>query len=288
MEALIEVLILGFLISSLYALVAVGFTMIFGVAGVLNLAHGAFAMVGAYLAIWGLSLKLSIPQAFLIAILGVTILAPFIYQLLIRPIEHRPIIVVLATLLLMVLLEQAIILLFGIKPRNLPALFSGYLQLAGTRIPYDRLAASALALLVIGLLWVFVARTRTGKAILALSMERKGAALVGIPAQKITLLVWAISGAMAALAGIFISLPSLFGITPLEDRLLVVIAFSTVVLGGLGSIPGSLWAALIIGYSETIITTAFQLPQARGFAPLVILLLILTLRPQGLFGRAFT
>lgn len=281
-----QVLILGFLISSLYALVAVGFTMIFGVAGVLNLAHGAFVMIGAYLAIWAfVLLKWSLPVAFAFAILGVAVIAPLIYRVLIRPIENRTVTVFLATLLLAVLLEQVIILFFSGKPRtDLPPFIQGGFVLWGTSVPYNRLLAGVVALVVIGLLWVFVTRTKSGKAILALSMDRRGAALVGIPSQRITLWVWAISGALAALAGLFIT--SFLGIQPFEERVSLVIAFSTVVLGGLGSIPGSLWAAFIIGYAETI-AQAFA-PEARGLASLAILLIVLTIRPQGLFGRAAT
>jgi len=282
LSGVIEVLIFGFLISSLYALVAVGFTMIFGVAGVLNLAHGAFAMVGAYIAVWGLGMGWSFPVAALVALAGMALFTPLVHRVLIRPIQHQPIIVFLATLLFAVVLEQVVILLFGFHSYLLPPLVEGGFSLLGTRITYNRVAASAIALLVILALWLFVTRARMGKAILALSMERKGAALVGIPAEKITLWVWAISGVLAAIAGLFIA--SFFGLSPLEERLLLVIAFSTVVLGGLGSIPGSLWAAFIIGYAETI---AVQFaPEARGLASLVILLIVLTLKPQGLFGRA--
>lgn len=282
MGGVVEVLILGFLISSLYALIALGFTMIFGVAGVLNLAHGAFAMVGAYLAVWALSWGWSLPAAAAFAVVAMAVLAPLAYLLLIRPIEDRPIIVFLGTLLFAVVLEQIIGLLFSFNSRILPPLVDGILVVGGTRIPYNRLAASALALLIIGALWLFVNRTRMGKAILALSMERRGAALVGIPTNRIILWVWTISGALAAIAGLFVG--SFFGISPLEERLLLTIAFSTVVLGGLGSIPGSLWAALIIGFSETIVQQFA--PEARGLASLVILMFVLTFRPQGLLGRA--
>ncbi len=283
MSGVIEILILGFLISSLYALVALGFTMIFGVAGVLNLAHGAFAMVGAYLAVWAMKAwGWSLPVATVFAVMGMALFAPLAYRVLIRPVEHNPIIVFLATLLFAVLLEQAVIFVFGPNSRILPPLVEGSFTLLGTRITYNRLAASVIALAVIVLLWLFVNRARMGKAILALSMERKGAMLVGIPAERIILWVWAISGALAAIAGLFIS--SFFGISPLEERLLLVIAFSTVVLGGLGSIPGSLWAAFIIGYTETLVQQFA--PEARGLASLVILMIVLTVRPQGLLGRA--
>jgi len=280
--SVIEVLILGFLISSLYALIALGFTMIFGVAGVLNLAHGAFAMVGAYLALGALEWGWSLPAAALFAVVGMAFLAPLVYVLLIRPVEDRPIIVFLGTLLFAVVLEQIVGLFFGFNSRIVPPLVEGILTVGEVRIPVNRLAASAIALSIIGGLWLFVNRTRVGKAILALSMERRGAALVGIPTQRIILGVWAISGALAAIAGLFVG--SFFGISPLEERLLLTIAFTIVILGGLGSIPGSLGAALIIGFSETVVQQFA--PEARGLASLLLLMLVLTFRPQGLLGRA--
>ncbi|HED04878.1 MAG TPA: branched-chain amino acid ABC transporter permease [Candidatus Fraserbacteria bacterium] len=282
MSTLAEILISGFLISSLYALVAVGFTMIFGVAGVMNLAHGAFVMVGAYIAIWAATMMgWNIYLAFSLAIIGMALFAPLVYRLLVRPISKRPVIVFLITLLLAVLLEQTMALLFSTTPRILPRLVTGDIYLLGINISYNRIVASLIAVGIIGLLWFTVQRTKTGQAILALSMNRKGAALVGIRAERITLLVWAISGALAAVAGLFSA--SFLGISPLGDRLPLVIAFSAVVLGGLGSIPGSLWAAFIIGYAETI--TAQFFPEARGLVSLFILIVILTIRPQGLLGR---
>jgi len=291
LDTLLEVLVFGFLISSLYALAAVGFTMIFGVAGVLNLAHGAFVMLGAYIAIWAHALNdptirlpqpgLSLPLAFLLAIVGVAMLAPLIYRVVVRPIQDRPIIVFLVTLLLAILFEQLAILIFSVNPRALPAMIGGSFPLLGTRIEYNRLLASVIALAAISALWLFVQRTKTGKAILALSMERRGAALVGINAERIQLIVWAISGALAAIAGLFMA--SFMGMSPLEERVPLVISFSIVILGGLGSIPGSLWAAYIIGYAETIV--AQFAPEARGLAALIFLVVILALRPQGLLGK---
>lgn len=282
MSTLTEILISGFLISSLYALVAVGFTMIFGVAGVMNLAHGAFVMVGAYIAIWAATMMgWNIYLSFFLAVIAMTLFAPLVYRLLVRPISNRPVIVFLITLLLAVLLEQTMALLFTTSPRILPRLVAGDIYLLGMNISYNRIVASLIAVGIIGLLWFTVQRTKTGQAILALSMNRKGAALVGIRAERITLLVWAISGALAAVAGLFSA--SFLGISPLGDRLPLVIAFSAVVLGGLGSIPGSLWAAFIIGYAETI--TAQFFPEARGLISLFILIAILTIRPQGLLGR---
>lgn len=283
MDTLIEILVFGFLISSLYALAAVGFTMIFGVAGVLNLAHGAFITIGAYIAIWATTfLDWHILPATLLAIVGAGVFAPLIYYYLIRPVIDRPVTVFLATLLIGVITEQVLILLFSPNPRTVSALIEGSFQITNVNVPWNRVAASLIALVAIVALWFFVNRTRIGKAITALSMERMGAALVGINELRIQLIVWSISGALAAIAGVFLT--SFLAMSPFGGRVPLVVSFSIVVLGGLGSIPGSLWAAYIIGFAETI-TTQF-IPEARGLPSLMLLLLILIFRPQGLFGRS--
>lgn len=283
MDVVVEVLIYGFLISTLYALVAVGFSMIFGVARVLNLAHGAFAMLGAYIAVAAMTeLGLGFLPAAVLAVAAVAIFAPVMYMVLIKPLADSPVVVFLATLLVGVILEQVIILLFGLNARILPPIIEGgFAIMEDIRILNNRVLASGVAVVLIGLLWLYISYTKSGKSILAISMEQKGAALVGIPTQRIVLLVWAISGALAAIAGLFSA--SFLGISPLEDREITVIAFSIVVLGGLGSIPGSLWAAFIIGYVETI-TVQFA-PEARGLASLAILIIVLIIRPQGLLGK---
>lgn len=283
MDVVVEVLIGGFLISTLYALIAVGFSMIFGVARVLNLAHGAFAMLGAYIAIAAMNnLGFGFLPAAGLAVVGVAIFAPLIYIVLIRPLADNPVVVFLATLLVGVILEQAMILLFGLNARILPPFAEGAFTIFGDiRILYNRVLASVVAVILILALWLYISHTKSGKSILAISMEQKGAALVGIPTQRIVLLVWAISGALAAIAGLFSA--SFLGISPFEDREFTVIAFTTVVLGGLGSLPGSLLAAFIIGYVETI---AVQFaPEARGLASLAILIIVLIIKPQGLLGK---
>ena len=324
MELIFEILVTGFLISTLYALVSVGFSMIFGVAGVLNLAHGAFAVLGGYVAIWtrrwidnwiffgfdervaeeaiettgiqaffvGALPVIEIIVASLVAIAAVALFAPLIYTLLIRPLQDKPVVVFLATLLLGVVMEQVFLLIAGLNTQILPPFIEGSFQMfsqegvrfSGFPVQYNRLLAAGIAILLIAALWLYISRTKSGKAILAVSMDRKGAALSGIPTDKVVLRVWAISGALAAIAGIFAA--SFLGVSPFEDRPLTVLAFSIVVLGGLGSIPGSLVASMIIGFAETIpVVASNQFNSAQGLISLAILLIVLIAKPQGLFGR---
>jgi len=334
LELIGEILILGFLISTLYALVAVGFTMIFGVANVLNLAHGAFAIMGGYVAVYAvrwldtwlvqfldnlLNLRGILPESIhnfvlslvpvlpeivgaLIAVVVLAIYSPLIYLTLIRPIEDKPVVVLLATLLLGVIMEQVFFLVAGLNDQRLSPFIVGFFQafspdgsrFQGFPVEYNRILAAVVSIVLIGGLWLYITRAKAGKAILAVAMDRKGATLSGIPTQSVVIRVWAISGALAAIAGVFSA--SFLGVGPFADRALTVLAFSIVVLGGLGSIPGSLVAALIIGFAETIPVAlasvvdpalAATLRSSQGVMSLMILVIFLIVRPQGLFGRPY-
>lgn len=268
--------------------------MIFGVARVFNLAHGAFVLLGAYIAIWVQAkndVTIALPQpgwglgaAFALSVGGVTLLAPLIYRFFVRPIRDRPILTFMITLLFALLVEEIITLLFTSNSRALPPLIpSGVnVPLFGTAISANRFLGSGIALGAIGALWLFVNHTKTGKAILALSMSRVGATLIGVNEERIHWMTWAISGALSAVAGIFLA--SFLGTSPTGGRFPLVVSFTIVILGGLGSIQGSLLAAYIVGYAETL--AQFLLgAEYRGLPSLLLLVVILLLRPQGLLGR---
>jgi len=266
--------------------------MIFGVARVLNLAHGALVLFGAYVAIWLHSSDdftirlpqagLSLPWALLGAVIATTLLAVLIYLVLVRHIQDKPITVFMTTLLVAIMMEVVIEQGFASNPRALPPLVGGEFPLFGIHLPYNRLVASGIALAAIAALWLFVNRTKVGMAILATSMAPVGAALIGVNAHRIQLITWAISGALAAVAGVFLA--SFLGTSPVGGRFPLVISFTIVILGGLGSIQGSLLAAYLVGYMETI-TTYLLSPAYRGFPSLILLVLVLLFRPQGLLGR---
>jgi branched-chain amino acid transport system permease protein len=282
-----QILVFSLLISALYALVAAGFTLIFGVARVFNLAHGAFLMVGAYAAYtasdlwgWDIYLATSFSLMFTAAFAGAT------YIVLIRPLLAQPAVVLMATLALSLLLELSIAVIpeFGTHSRSLEPFIDGTLTILGVNFPPDRLlgfGASWLCLLGLGLLFRC---TRVGKAILATSQERQGALLMGIDVGRIYLVTFMLSGALAALAGIFFV--GWGSLVPWLWREPLIISFSIVILGGLGSVLGSLVAAYLIGFLETLTTYTPALgPSWVGMPSLILLLAVLMLRPRGLFGR---
>jgi len=272
--------------------VAVGFSMIFGVGRVLNLAHGALVLFGAYVAIWlhargdpTIRLPqpgLGLPWVLLGAVLATTLLSVLIYLLLVRRIQEKPVAVFMTTLLLAIMMEVVIEWGFTSNPRALPPLVEGEFPLFAISLPYNRLVTSGITLAVIALLWFFINRTKLGMAILATSMAPRGAALIGVDVHRIRLVTWAISGALAAIAGVFLA--SFLGTSPVGGRFPLIISFTIVILGGMGSIQGSLLAAYLVGYLETA-TTYLLSPTFRGFPSLIILVLVLLFRPQGLLGR---
>lgn len=281
-----QILIFSLLISALYALVAVGFTLIFGVARVFNLAHGAFLMVGAYAAylangIFGWNIYLA--TAF--AVLFTAAFAILVYKVLVRYIIAHPVVTLMATLAFSLLLEQLILVLpfFGSSPKSLAPFIPGAMALFGTQVPSDRLVGFAISWVCFLAFWLFMQRAKLGKAILATSQDRIAAALVGIDAERIYTIVFMISGALAALAGIFFV--SWTSLVPILWREPMIISFAIVIFGGLGSISGSLIAAYLIGFLETLTTYTPMLgPSWVGMPSLALLLIILMLRPQGLFG----
>jgi branched-chain amino acid transport system permease protein len=286
-----QILIDGFAIGSLYALGATGFTLIFGVSGVLNLSHGA-VMVGAAVAAWALAGTLHL-GAGLSAIGGVgvgLVLAFATYYVAVRPIQRstriaeseKEIFILTATLLWGIIIQEAIAYLFTNNAKTVLPIVDGVVTVMGVRTPTNEFFTAAICWVAIGLLWLLVNRTRQGKAVLAASMNPRGVTLLGIELSRIHLLVWGVYGLLASIAGILLGM--FLGVSSYSVGPLTASAFSIVVLGGLGSVSGSLLAAYVVGYLETV--TAYLIsPAYRTIPALLLLVVVMYLRPQGLFGR---
>ena len=280
---MLNILVFGAVTSAVYAMLAVGFTLIFGVARVLNLAHGAFYGLGAY-GCYLLTGRLGWPllPAALVAVLFVAAFGVAMERFLVRPLRHSALAVLMITIAVALLFEQAMFLLFGSEARNVPAFVNATWSYGELDVSGQRLLTLGAGTAIVALLWLFINRTRLGSAILALSQDREGALYMGIPADRIYAVVMAISAAIAAAAGV-LTAPFLT-VQPTMDLLPMIKAFSIVIVGGLGSIPGSILAALLLGYSETIVAYAIS-PAWTEIVSLVAVLLTLILRPAGLLGK---
>lgn len=278
-----EILIYGAVTSAIYAMLAVGFTLIFGVARVLNLAHGSFYALGAYGAyvltsIAGLPLWL----AAILAVAGVSLFGVLVEKILIRPLRYSQLGVLMITLAIALVVEQTLFLTFGSEYRNVPAFVDTKINIGGVDVAGQRLLTLVVAGVSIAVLYLFIQRTRLGSAILAISQDADAAKYMGIPSDRIFSLVMAISAALAALAGILAG--PFLSVQPSMHLLPIVKAFAIVVVGGLGSIPGSILAAFMLGYAETIV--AYEISTSwTEIVSVLATLLMLVFRPAGIFGK---
>ncbi|MCX7259910.1 MAG: branched-chain amino acid ABC transporter permease [Burkholderiales bacterium] len=278
-----EILIYGAVTSAIYALLAVGFTLIFGVARILNLAHGSFYALGAYgtyvlTSIAGLPLW----SAALIAIAFVALFGVVVEKVLIRPLRHSQLGVLMISLAVALIVEQTLFLVFGSEYRNVPSFVDTKINLGGVDVAGQRLLTLAVASVAIGALYMFIQFTRLGSAILAISQDPEAAKYMGIPSDKIFSLVMAISAALAALAGVMAG--PFLSVQPSMHLLPIVKAFAIVVVGGLGSIPGSIAAAFLLGYAETCVAYLISSSWTEIVSVLATLLM-LVFRPAGIFGK---
>jgi branched-chain amino acid transport system permease protein len=287
----IQILIDGFAISSLYALGAVGFTLMFGVSGVLNLAHGATMVVAAVTA-WVVAGQYSQgPWAAAVSGIAAGAAAAFAtYFLVVRPIQRsrsvpgpeKEIFVLTGTLLWGIMIQEAIAYLYTDNPKTVRPLIPGVMQLGGVRTPINEVLIAVICWTVIGLLWLLVNRSKAGKVLLAASINPRALTLLGFELSRVYLQVWAIYGVLAGIAGVLLA--TFLGASSAQASQLTASAFSIVVLGGLGSVSGSLLAAYVVGYLETL--TAYLIsPTYRTIPALVLVVLVLYVRPRGLLGR---
>ena len=284
-----QILIDGFAISALYGLGAVGFTLMFGVSGVLNLAHGGTLLVAATTA-WFLADRIGTGGGAAAGVAAGIMCAFVTYFLIVRPIgrsraipaAETEIFILTGTLLWGIMLQEAVAYLFTTSPHTVRPLIEGVVVLGGVRTPWNEVVTAVLCWAAIGLLYLLINRTRTGKALLAASMNPRGLTLLGFELGRITLLVWAIYGVLAGIAGVLLG--AFLGVSSENAGTLTASAFSIVVLGGLGSVPGSLIAAYAVGYIETL--TAYLVdPSLRTIPSLLLLVAVVYVRPQGLLGR---
>jgi branched-chain amino acid transport system permease protein len=288
---LAELIVSGIIISAIYPLATTGFTLLYGVSGILNLAHGTTLATAGIIA-WYVAGRsdLGLFAALAAGVAGGIVVGLLTFLLVIRPLQRNfqlsesdeHVFMLVATLLWTIILQEGLASIFGDVSVSLPQMIPGVVDVFGVRTPASSIFVAIVAWLVIGLLWFYVSKTKSGQILLAASINPRGLVLCGINLGRIHLFVWALYGALAGLAGVLVAM--ILGVSPSSGLDLTATAFSIVVLGGLGSVGGTLIAANLIGFIET--ATAYTLgPSLRSLPALIILVIVLYFRPQGLFGR---
>jgi len=279
-----QILIQGLLLSGLYALIAMGFMLIFSIGRTLNLAYGAYLMVGGYIYFW-LSQQLGLPKivGFGGAVAVGVAMGLLKHRLIVIPLKGALIPVEISTLILAVVLQASVVLVFGDSSKILLPIVPGVVTVAGAQVTFNILTATLISWAIIIGLYLFVRRTHTGRAMQAVSMDAKGAAISGIDTDRINLITWGLSGALGAAGGVFFA--SYTQLSPSMWVAPLIISVAVVIVGGIGSILGTLIVAHVIGFLEVIVVATLA-PELRGIFTMLLIIGVLVLRPQGFFGRA--
>ncbi|MEO3429898.1 branched-chain amino acid ABC transporter permease [Pelagibius sp. CAU 1746] len=283
----------GLIISTLYALTALGLSIIFGVLRIVNFAHGEIYMLGGYVYFCAASILGLPPLVAVLSAAAVLMAAGAVIERgLIRPVHQGKVdrpdeYAIMITFALSVFLLNLANSVFGPWPQRPAPLFRGRIEIGELIVSGDRLAAAGAGILLIVATVLVLRYTWMGKAVRAISQDRGAAEIFGVDVSRYSMLAFGIGTALAAAAGALIG--PVFNVTPVMGVIPVIKAYIIVVLGGLGSIPGAIVGALILGQVESFATVlipdtsrALAYKDAYG---LVVLVLILLFRPQGLFGK---
>ncbi len=283
----------GIVIGVIYALIATGLTIIFALLKIVNFAHGELYMMGGYFGYYVITLAGVPPLPAVVAAMAISFaFAVAIERGLLTPLyspgmERKSDYGILITFGLAVFLRNIAIIIFGPFPLRPPSFFDGDLVLGGLIISYDRLVAAGGGLLILVLLIFFLNRTVWGQALNAVSQSRESASIVGINSERMYMFAFGLGGALAGGAGALVA--PIYSLSPSMGLVPDTQAFVIVILGGLGSVSGSIIAGILLGLSENLFIAFLPDPNrgpsyANAFG-LFIMMLVLLFRPTGIFGR---
>ena len=284
---ILDIIISSLINGSVYALLAIGFSLIFGVARIVNIAHTAFYMLAGYCIYYGTH-KLSVHPvlAMLAATILVTLIGLVSYKLFIDPIREHEAAVLIGTIALALVFQESMLIIFSGDFRGVPSLVEGYLVIFGVKVAYQQLLTIGVALLVLAVVRVLLLKTRLGLAIRSTAQDREVANLMGMNESRVAMITMGVSVGLAAFTGAVIA--PLTIVNPFMWMHPLIMMMAVVVLGGLGSIKGSFVGAYILGFAEALVV--FLIPMGaylKGSVALSIMILVLLIRPEGLFGVAF-
>lgn len=282
-----QTIVSGIGIGCVFGLIGIGYCVIYNASGIVNFAQGAFVMLSGMIT-HALLTRAGLPllAAALIAIAIVAGLGVLVERLVVRPLWQRnatPFVMILATLAVQIVLERATLLLAGDQPRTLPNFIDlPPLMVAKVAISYQLMVIAATSLLLVGLLAVFFARTRVGRAMRACSINREAAALQGIPVSRMLAYAFALSAGLGAIAGVLIT-PTQFTAFNIGVSF-AISGFIAAIVGGFGNPGGAFIGGMVLGLAQAIAIVTLG-SGFKNIAALSILLVFISIRPMGLFGK---
>jgi branched-chain amino acid transport system permease protein len=284
---IIDIIISSLINGSIYAILAIGFSLIFGVARIVNIAHTAFYMLASY-CIYYMTNKLGIHPilGMIVAVILVTTIGLISYKLFIDPIREHEAAVLIATIALAIAFQEIMLLFFSGDYLSVPPLIEGFFSIFGVKVFYQQFLTFIVVLAILAALRALLMKSRLGLAIRSTAQDREVANLMGMNESRVAMLTVGISLALAGLAGAVVV--PLTIINPFMWMHPLIMMMAVVVLGGLGSIKGSFIAAYILGFAEALVV--FLAPMGsylKDSVALSIMILVLLIRPEGLFGISF-
>lgn len=276
----------GVMLGLNYALIALGLSLIFGIMGIVNFAHGEMYMLGGYVAYFLIGqFGLDFYSAIVAAVIIIGLLGMLFEKIIFRPLTMRPkeaLTSMIAAVGLAWVLQMLAVICFGDLDRKVPSTFKGIINMSGVIITKERLVTIIIGIILVLLLNLFLLRTRMGNAIRAVAQDKEAAALQGVQVSRISALSFGIGCALAGAAGALMS--PIFSVSPFLGGEVILKAFLVVILGGMGSIPGAMLGGLVLGFIESFGSLFFTVPTVSAIT-FILIIIILIIRPRGLLGH---
>jgi branched-chain amino acid transport system permease protein len=274
----------GLAIGSVYTVIALGLTVVFGILGIAHFAHGSVAMSGGYLTfLFGERLGAGFFTAMALAMLAGAVIGLLIERLAYRPVRDAPHInAFIIALGLTMMIEGMNLLAFGADQVVIQTPYRGVFQIGGVAVAELRLLVIVTACTLIAAVGLLISRTKTGKSIRAVAQNRPAAVLMGVNVNQVSAIVFSVSSALGAAAGALVG--ALLAIAPGVGEGLAVKGFAVLILGGLGSIPGAIVGGLVLGISESL-AAGFLSSAYKDVIAFTVMIVVLLFRPEGLLGK---
>lgn len=279
---LVDALASGLTLAAVYGLAAFGLAIVFGVLDILNFAHGALLVLGAYFVVEMTTRGMPFWVAVLIAVLAVAVIGLVLQIALFRHVEREHIAGLILSIGLIAIIDTVVLQVWGPDPYRVDRLLDGSVEIFGSNVPSDRLLIIGFAIVALGAAEFGIARTGWGKLLRATAEDGEAASLQGVPVARIKTITFAVGAGLAALAGAIIATT-----TPIFPQLgenILIKAFIIIIIGGVGSTGGALVGAVVLGMAEAFGVAYLNVGFAQ-LVPLVVLAIVLLVRPQGIFGR---